>query len=214
MPDVLRLLIDPSWPAPALLEQAASAIRGGGLVALPTDTVYGLAADPFCAPAAQRLFAVKGREVSRALPLIAADMAQLETALGAVPPLMRMLADRFWPGPLTLLMPAPKTLAPEVAGDTGRVGVRVPDHAVARGLCRASGRVLTATSANLSGAPASNDPNDVVASLGGKIDVVLDAGKTRGGPPSTIVDVSGAEPRLVRSGAIPWEMVLECARHA
>jgi L-threonylcarbamoyladenylate synthase len=210
---VRRLPIDPVRPDPAVLAQAADAVRAGGIIALPTDTVYGLAVDPFNAQAVQRLFAAKGRQLSRALPLIAADLAQLESGLGSLPPLGRLLAAQFWPGPLTILMKAAPAIPHDVIGGTGRVGVRVPDHAVARGLCRASERVLTATSANLSGQPAADRPDDLVASLGHQIDVLLDAGRTPGGPPSTIVDVSGGDVILVRSGAIDWEAVAACVRH-
>ena len=197
-----RLSIDPLRPDPATLAQAADAVRAGGIVALPTDTVYGLAVDPFSATAVQRLFAAKGRELSRALPLIAADLAQLESVLGSLPPLGRLLAEQFWPGPLTILIKAPKTIPHDVSGGTGRVGGRVPEHAVARGCAARARRVLTATSANLSGQPATDQPDDLVSPLGSCIDVLLDAGKTRGGPPSTIVDVSGDDVILRRSGLL------------
>ena len=209
---VLRLVVDSTAPDPAVLARAAGAIRAGGIVAVPTDTLYGLAADPFSAEAVGRLFSIKDRALDRALPLIAADVAQIVAQLGELSPLARLLAERFWPGPLTLLVPAPDTMVRDVSGGTGRVGVRVPAHAVARGLCRASGGVLTATSANISGRPATGDPEEVVASLGPHVDIVLDAGKTGGGLPSTIVDVSALEPRLVRGGVIPWETVVSCLR--
>lgn len=209
---VLRLVVDSTAPDPAVLARAAAAIRAGGVVAVPTDTLYGLAADPFSAEAVRRLFSIKDRALDRALPLIAADVAQIVAQLGELSPLARLLAERFWPGPLTLLVPAPDTMARDVSGGTGRVGVRVPAHAVALGLCRASGGVLTATSANVSGRPATGDPEEVVASLGPHVDIVLDAGKTGGGLPSTIVDVSALEPRLVRGGVIPWETVVSCLR--
>lgn len=209
---VLRLVVDSTAPDPAVLERAAGAIRAGGIVVVPTDTLYGLAADPFSAQAVRRLFSIKDRALDRALPLIAADVAQIVAQLGDLSPLARLLAERFWPGPLTLLVPAPGAMAPEVSGGTGCVGVRVPAHAVARGVCRASGGVLTATSANISGRQATGDPEEVVASLGPHVDILLDAGKTEGGLPSTIVDVSALEPRLVRHGVIPWETVVSCLR--
>jgi L-threonylcarbamoyladenylate synthase len=124
--------------------------------------------------------------------------------------LARLLAIRFWPGPLTMLMHAPERLSAEVTGGTGRVGVRVPAHAVARALCAACGTPLTATSANKSGQPATNDPDAVAESLGSGIDVLLDAGVTPGGPPSTIIDVTDATPRVIRQGAIPWESIQTC----
>ena len=155
---MLRLIVDSMAPDRAVLDRAADAIRAGGIVALPTDTLYGLAADPFSEPAVRRLVSVKGRTFARALPLIAADLAQIVAQLGELSTLARVLAARFWPGPLTLLVPAPEGVAAEVSGGTGRVGVRVPAHGVARGLCHASGRVLTATSANLTGRAATQDP--------------------------------------------------------
>lgn len=211
---MLRLVVDATAPEQGALARAAETIRAGGIVVLPTDTLYGLAADPFSERAVRRLFAIKSRPSARAVPLIAADAAQIEAQLGGLPPLARVLAARFWPGPLTLLVPAPETLAAGIAGGTGRVGVRVPDQAVARGVCRASGRLLTATSANISGRAATDDPAAVAASLGAEVDMMLDAGQTRGGPPSTIVDVTGDEPSLVRDGAISWDTVLSCVRDA
>ena len=196
------------------LDEAARIIRAGGIVAVPTDTLYGLAVDPFSDAAVARVFAVKGRAAERGLPLIAADADQITSTLGALPPIARALADVFWPGPLTLLLDAPATLAAEVSGGTGRVGVRVPAHDVARAICRACASVVTATSANVSGEPAVNDPDEVERTLGPRIDALIDAGQTHGGPPSTIVDVTGSTPRLVRLGAVAWTEVLACLDRA
>lgn len=209
-----RVIVDAASPVAAALEQAAQIIRAGGVVALPTDTLYGLAVDPFNADAVRRVFAVKGRAADRALPLVAADAAQVAGRLGSLPPIALRLAERFWPGPLTLLIAAPDMLAADVTGGTGRVGVRVPAHGVARGLCRACDRPLTATSANISGEPASDDPDQVATSLGTQIDLLLDAGRTPGGRPSTIVDVTRSEPRLVRAGPIGWEEIQACVHRA
>jgi L-threonylcarbamoyladenylate synthase len=204
---LVRIFISERSPDAAAIERAAAVIRAGGLVALPTDTLYGLAVDPFNADAVARVFAAKGRGSDQPLPLIAADEAQIEDQLGRLPPLAAALAGRFWPGPLTLLMAAPRTLAAAVTGGTGRVGVRVPAHDVARALCRASGSVLTATSANVSGEAATDDPDAVARSLAEHVDLLVDAGRSAGGQPSTIVDVTGSELRLVRAGAIPWEEI-------
>jgi len=122
-----RVFVDPEAPQRDTLQEAAKWIRTGGLVALPTDTLYGLAADPFCARAIRRVFAVKGRGSDRALPLIAADLAQVMRDLGPLTALGARLAARFWPGPLTLIVPASSAIAADVTGGTGRVGVRVPD---------------------------------------------------------------------------------------
>jgi L-threonylcarbamoyladenylate synthase len=199
-----RVFVDPDAPQRDALQEAAKWIRNGGLVALPTDTLYGLAADPFCADAIARVFAVKGRPADRGLPLIAADTAQIAARLGPLSPAGERLAAKFWPGPLTLLISAPVALARDVTGGTGRVGVRVPAHAIARAICHAAGPV-TATSANRSGESATADPAEVERTLGGSVDILIDAGPTRGGAPSTIVDVPGAAPRRVRAGAVSWE---------
>jgi L-threonylcarbamoyladenylate synthase len=200
-----RVFVDPGSPQRDAIEEAAKWIRNGGLIALPTDTLYGLAADPFSAAAIARLFAIKGRAAERAVPLIAADAAQVAAQLGRLPAAGQRLAERFWPGPLTLLVPATRALAAAVSGGTGRVGVRVPAHDVARAICAAVGRPITATSANVSGEPATPDPDQVERTLGGRLDLLIDAGTTPGGAPSTIVDVTGADPALVRAGALSWD---------
>lgn len=212
-----RLILDPTAPAPEALARAAAVIGRGGVAIIPTDTLYGLAADPFDAGAVARLFALKGRAADQAVPLIAASEAEIERALGRLGPAARRLGARFWPGPLTLLVPAPAWLAAEVSAGTGRVGVRVPAHAAARALCAACGGLLTATSANRSGHAPSNDADGAVAALFGRGAppedsplVLVDGGLTPGGPPSTIVDVSAPRPVLVRAGAIAWEDIVTC----
>lgn len=202
------MFVDPGSPQRDAIQEAAKWILSGGVVALPTDTLYGLAADPFSPDAVARVFLVKGRAAERALPLIAADAQQVAAHLGLLSATAARLAERFWPGPLTLLVAAPRTLAHDVTGGTGRVGVRVPADDVARAICRAAGRPLTATSANVSGRPATADPDQVERALGDRIDLLIDAGPTRGGAASTIVDATAAAPVLVRAGAIPWEEIL------
>src|SRR5262249_30902503 len=184
----------------------------GGIVAIPTDTLYGLAADPFEEEAVAKIFAVKGRASTQALPLIAADREQVAVQIGPLSRLSQYLADRFWPGPLTLLVAAPIGLATNVTGGTGTVAVRVPGHAVARAFCRACRSPLTATSANRSGFEPSADPDDVERLLGGGIDVLIDAGPAPGGLPSTIVDATGPSLKLLREGAIGWHDIEACLR--
>jgi L-threonylcarbamoyladenylate synthase len=210
MVSVRRIVVDEAAIDELLLDEAVAAIWRGAVVAMPTDTLYGLAVDPFRAEAIERVFAVKGRGAERALPLVAADIEQVETRIGPLPPLAERLARRFWPGPLTLLLPAPPTLPPGLTAGTFRVGVRVPAHAVTRALCRACAGPLTATSANLSGGLPSADPDEVARVLGERIDVLVDAGMAPGGAPSTIVDATGEAPVLVRAGAIRWEEIRAC----
>jgi L-threonylcarbamoyladenylate synthase len=208
---MLRVRVSATDPESEVLSRAAAVLRDGGIIVIPTDTLYGLAADPFNQVAVDRVFEAKGRVADRALPLIAADAAQVETNLGPLGASARRLAERFWPGPLTLVVPGPEALARGVANSDGAVGVRVPAHAVARALCRHAGKLLTATSANVSGEPPVDDPDFVARALAGKVDMLIDAGRTPGGLPSTLVDVTGS-PRLLRAGAISWEDVERCLR--
>jgi len=200
-----RVIVDPGAPQRDAIQEAATWILKGGVVAIPTDTLYGLACDPFRGEAVARLFAVKGRAGDQAVPLIAADAAQIAAHLGELPPLGARLAQRFWPGPLTLIVTASAALVRDVTGGTGTVGVRVPANDVARAIAAVAGRPITATRANLSGEPATSDPDTVEETLGDRIDLLIDTGATPGGAASTIVDTTSVEPRLVRAGAISWD---------
>jgi L-threonylcarbamoyladenylate synthase len=210
---VRRVQVDPLAPQSDAIQEAATWIRTGGVVAIPTDTLYGLAVNPFDAAAVARLFAAKGRPDDRAVPLIAADAAQVMTHISPLSATAARLARRFWPGPLTLLLPAPAALARDVSAGTGRVGVRVPADHIACAVAAAVGTPVTATSANRSGESATSDPDVVERTLGKVVDFLLDTGRTPGGAPSTIVDVTADPPTLVREGAIGWEEVQACLRH-
>ena len=208
---MLRVVVDPARPDPAAMSHGVTTLRKGGVVAIPTDTLYGLAVDPWNRSAVARVFAIKGREADRALPLIAADVNQVRIWIGDLNPMAQRLAERFWPGPLTLVMRAPDALMPEATAGGTTIGVRVPSHAVARALCAAFDRPITATSANVSGAPPTASPDEVAAHLSTGVDVLIDSGTTPGGPASTIVDVTQAQVRLIRAGAVEWEDVKACA---
>jgi L-threonylcarbamoyladenylate synthase len=205
-----RIFVNPVRPHRDAIQEAAKLIRIGRVIAMPTDTLYGLGSNPFSAVAVARVFAAKGRAADQALPLIASGAAQVANHLGALTGAGQKLAEHFWPGPLTLIVTAPATIARDVTGGTGTVGVRVPDNVVARAICEATGHPITATSANVSGEPPTDDPDIVEESLGSRIDLLIDAGHTPGGAPSTIVDVSGSSIRLVRDGAISWRDVEAC----
>jgi L-threonylcarbamoyladenylate synthase len=196
-------------PLEALVREAAAVVRDGGVIAFPTETLYGLAADAWNPDAVRRVFTIKARDPGQPLPLIAADLDQVVRWIGPLGPTAARLAAGFWPGPLTLVLPAPASLPPEALGGGDRVAVRVSSHAVASGLAREVGRPITATSANRSGEPAPADPDDFARALGELVDGILDAGPSPGGPPSTIVDVCDEPPRLVRAGAVPWDRVVQ-----
>jgi L-threonylcarbamoyladenylate synthase len=206
---MLRMTLDPADPDPIVVARAARAIIEGLIVAYPTDTLYGLAVDPHDPVAVDRLFEAKGRPRGMPVPLIAGDLDQAFACASLVQVIARRLAERFWPGPLTLVMQAVPGLVAAVHAGTNRVGVRVPGHAVARALARHAGRAITATSANRSGEPAPADPDTVARTLEEAVAVLLDGGSTAGGPPSTVVDVTGQAPVLVREGVVPWARVLE-----
>jgi L-threonylcarbamoyladenylate synthase len=204
--DVDRIRVDLTQDLAWQLRKAVDAIRLGRVVAFPTDTLYGLAANPYDASAVAAIFALKRRSGNQPLPLVAADISQVADVAGLNPGAMR-LARAFWPGPLTLLLRSTATFAAGVGSADGLVGIRVPDSEIGRVLARSVGHLLTATSANRSGDPPTADP-DTVASTLPAVAALVDGGPCRGGLPSTIVDAS-AEPRLVREGAIPWSRVLE-----
>jgi L-threonylcarbamoyladenylate synthase len=201
-----RIRIDPSRELTLQLQPAVDAIAQGRVVAFPTDTLYGLAVNPYSPSAVAGVFTVKGRGSHQPLPLIAADLEQV-AAVAVLDVAALRLAREFWPGPLTLLVRATASFAAGVGSPDGLVGMRVPDSDIGRMLARRAGYPVTATSANRSGEPPTVNP-DVVASSLPDVPVLVDGGECRGGLPSTIVDVS-ATPRLVREGAIPWTRVLE-----
>jgi len=192
---------------PGLVARACAVLHAGGVVAYPTDTFYGLAADPRQARAVARLFAIKGRAAGQAIPLIAADEEQASSAAQFGARALR-LARAFWPGPLSLVLPASGVVCQEVIAADGTVALRVPACDAARVLARTFGFCITATSANLTGAEPPTSAAIVSRTLGGAVNIVLDAGDTPGGAPSTLVDVRGETPRLVRIGAISWDRVL------
>ena len=206
----MEFRVEAGRPDRHTLLRAAAIVRDGGIVAYPTDTLYGLAANPASAVAMAQLYRIKGRPVDLAIPLIASGLGQLEAAGGVLDPASRRLAAAFWPGPLTLVIPAWPPLDARVHAGRGTVAVRVPDHPVACLLADACGWPITSTSANRSGDPAAKDPDAVRVALGGLLDGLIDAGPSPGGEPSTIVDARGAVPMLLRAGAVPWDRVLEC----
>ncbi|HEV3215075.1 MAG TPA: L-threonylcarbamoyladenylate synthase [Vicinamibacterales bacterium] len=206
---MLRLRVDPDRPADDELMPAVRAIQRGGIVAFPTDTFYGLAVDPRSSAAVRKIFEVKHRPADQPIPLIAESLSQVAARVGTLTPLAERLASKYWPGPLTLIIVASSELCAEVTRGTGTAAVRVPDHRVARALAGAVGHAMTSTSANLSGFAPLSSPDEVAASLGDAIDVLVDAGSAPGGMASTIINATGTDPILVRAGAVPWERVLK-----
>ena len=188
------------------LADGIAALKAGELVVYPTETFYALGADAFSSTALRRLFRVKGREPGRPVGLIAADTAMAFSVAREIPIDARRLAGAFWPGPLTIVLPARDGLAPELTGPDG-VGVRVPPNPVARALSAAIGRPITATSANLSGKAPASTLDEARAGLGEKVKVYLEGGKLAASAPSTVVAVKGSEWKMVRMGAISEDQI-------
>jgi len=200
---VLSALGDP--PPQAAIDAAVGALAVADIVGVPTDTVYGLAADPFRAGATDRLFVLKRRPRTVELPVLVADEAQALTLAVSVPGSARRLMARYWPGPLTLVLPRRVDLNADLGEDDETVGVRCPDHPVPRALCRAVGPLAT-TSANRHGEPPATTAAQVEAAFGLGVELILDAGPCVG-MPSTVVDCTGAKPRLLREGSLAWAAV-------
>lgn len=189
--------------SPDTIPHACEVLQRGGLVAFPTDTVYGVGAPAFNGKAVESIYAAKDRAVEKAIPILIGDSNDLEKVGMDIPDAARRLASRFWPGPLTLLVPKRLDL-PEAVSATSTVGVRVPDHEVARALLRLAGP-LAVTSANISGAQSPVTAQEVYRQLGGRIPLIIDGGKTPGGVPSTLVDCTTSELKILREGPISLE---------
>ena len=206
MSPILRL--DPNGGPAADLSAAVVWLRAAGIVAFPTDTFYGLAVDPYSEQAVHDLFELKGRQARAALPLVAASIAQVEAWCGSQSAANRRLAESFWPGPLSLIFDAPPRVVVAVHGGARTVAIRVPAHPIARAIAEAFGAPVTATSANRSGEAPVTAARGLGAMAGDRRVLVIDAGETPGGVPSTIVDARSVPPKLIREGAVPWNRVL------
>jgi L-threonylcarbamoyladenylate synthase len=197
-----RLSVDPRDPAPSAIAEAAEALRAGSLVAFPTETVYGLGANALSASAVAAVFAAKERPATDPLIVHLASAADLFRVTAEVPPAALALADRFWPGPLTLIVPRRADVPAVVAAGLATIAVRVPAHPVAHAVIAASGLPVAAPSANRFSRPSPTTAAHVLADLDGRIDLVLDAGPTDIGVESTIVDCTGPAPVIRRAGGV------------
>ena len=191
---------------PESIQQALEVLQAGGLVAFPTDTVYGVGALAFDGKAVESIYTAKDRPVEKAIPVLLGDVEDINKVTSEVPLMAKKLAERFWPGPLTIVVPKHLGL-PDSVSATNTVGVRVPDHIVARSVLRAAGP-MAVTSANLSGQPSPSTAQEVFAQLNGRIALILDGGKTPGGVPSTVVDCIGAKPVIGRKGPITFDEIV------
>jgi L-threonylcarbamoyladenylate synthase len=200
--------IDSDTPSNEAIDRAATAILRGKVVAIPTDARYALVADPFNLRAVSQVFAAKGREQARSLPLLVADMMMAEDLASEVSARFRILARHYWPGPLTIIVPASAKVPLRVTGNTGRLAMRQSKSRVAQALIERISQPLIATSANLSGQPTCASGIDVFGTMDGRVDLVLDGG-TCPGLGSTTVDVTEPFWRVIKEGAIPEKELAE-----
>ena len=194
--------VDPGRPEPDRITEAVAILKGGGVIAFPTETFYGLGADAGNERAVKQIFGIKGRDFRNPIPLIIGKKEDLSGLVEDIPALAETLMTRFWPGPLTLVFEASGRVNPGLTAGTGKIGIRISSHPVATALAEALGGPITATSANLSGKKECSSAGDVLDQIGGRLDGVIDGGLTAGGQGSTILDVTCDPPRILRHGAI------------
>jgi L-threonylcarbamoyladenylate synthase len=192
------------------ISRALAVLKEGGLVAFPTDTVYGVGALAFDGKAIESIYAAKDRPAEKAIPVLIGDLQELKKVGIDIPEVASTLASRFWPGPLTILVPK-RTDLPESVSTTATVGVRVPDHETARALLRAAGP-MAVTSANISGAQSPVTAEEVYKQLGGRIPLIIDGGRTPGGIPSTLVDCTTLQLKILREGPITMAGLLSALK--
>lgn len=204
------LKISPENPDPAALRYAAEFIRRGELVAIPTDTFYGIAADPFNLAAVEQLYRVKGRPETRALPILVNSIKQGVTLSRDVPYSFHKLAAKFWPGPLTLLVEASTAVPLKVTANTGNVAIRWPKSAIVNSLIDLVQGPVTGTSGNLSGQPACANALDLLEQMGDRLLLIIDAGETPGNLASTIVKLDGDDCSVMREGVIGEQEIRAC----
>jgi L-threonylcarbamoyladenylate synthase len=212
MPQVLE--INPTKPQDALIRRAVVVLQAGGVVAFPTETFYGLAVDAMNDEAIEKIFRIKGRAFSNPIALIAGDKSGIGALVGEIPVAAHRLMQAFWPGPLTLLFSASPRISPRLTAGTGKIGIRISSHPIAAGLAMLLGKPITATSANLSGAPESSAAAEVLTSLGDRVDLVIDGGATPGGKGSTLLDITADPPVCLREGAITRLNIQEALKNA
>ena len=193
------------------IREAAAILRDGGLVGIPTETVYGLAANAFDELAVRRIFEAKGRPQDNPLIVHIAEFAELRELVSDIPAMVYELADAFWPGPLTMVLPKSKRIPHAVSAGLSTVAVRMPSHPLARAIIKAAGVPLAAPSANVSGSPSPTSAAHVLHDLDGRIPLIIDGGESAVGVESTVVDMTGDVPYVLRPGGITPEMIAAVA---
>ena len=201
--------INPLSPAADILDRAAALIRRGRVIAVPTDALYTLVADPFNLRAVRQVYFAKGREIHRALPMLVRDTMMVEELAAEISPRFRMLARKFWPGPLTIILPASSKVPLLATGNTGRLAVRQAQSTVCDELIARMNQPIIATSANMSGRPTCRSGIEVFGEMDGRVDLVLDGGACDGMGAST-VDITEPDWKMIREGAVTQSEIRDC----
>lgn len=208
MPQILKAGTE--YSRENLIRDAAAFVSRGGVIAYPTETFYGLGADATNEKAINRLFEIKGRNFHNPVSVIIGHLQDVYPLVSNITDSARKLMDAFWPGPLTIIFEASERVSPLLTSNTGKIGIRLSGNDIARDIARETGKPLTATSANLSGAPECEDANQVIRQIGNKIEAIVDTGKTGSRTGSTIIDASCEPVRIIRPGAIASEIIQNC----
>ncbi|MEN6467681.1 MAG: L-threonylcarbamoyladenylate synthase, partial [Smithella sp.] len=200
MPEILKT--DGGVSEKIALSRAVEILKAGGVIAYPTETFYGLGADATNENAIRKIYNIKGRNFTHPISIIIAGEENLTPLVDTVPACALKLIKAFWPGPLTVVFKASAQISPLLTAQTGKIGIRVSSNTCATAIARKLGGPLTATSANLAGAPECSTVSEVITQIGDRIDAVVDGGKTAGGVGSTIIDVTAHPPQILREGVI------------
>lgn len=201
--------IDPLKPEPELILKAASVVRRGGIIIFPARCLYGLAADAFNEEAVDRIFEIKGRLREKPVLVLADSYLMLSCLVRNIPPMAQKIMENFWPGGITIVFEANDNLPANLTAGTGKIGIRRPGHPVASALVRAVGGPVTGTSANLSGNKGCSIISEIDPDIAGSVDLIIDAGELQGGTGSTVVDVTGELPVIIREGGISKKEIFE-----
>ncbi|HCS49162.1 MAG TPA: threonylcarbamoyl-AMP synthase [Candidatus Aminicenantes bacterium] len=196
------LKINPNAVEPAMIRDIARVLAGNGVIVYPTDTFYGLGAKCFSQKALHRIFEIKKRPGFKGLPVLVSDLEMAKGMTAGLPPVFYALASRFWPGPLTIVLKAASHLPAELVGPGRTIGIRLPAVAWLQALIRETGVALVTTSANISGEGEIDSAQEVIRVFKGKVDLIVDGGQTPGGKPSTVIDLTGEKPILIREGVL------------
>lgn len=185
------------------IEKIVNVLKKGGIVVYPTDTFYGLGVNGYLIEAVKKIYTLKGRDPAKPISLVVSDLAMVRDIAVEIPPVFQRIVHHFWPGPLTIVFRAADDIPAQIKSSEGSVGIRWPDLLWLRELIKRADFPLTATSANLTGKKEVSDPDAVIKAFFGKVDLIVDAGKSPGGLPSTVIDLTKKRPRILREGAVP-----------